>query len=151
MIHTFKGSGIVKKAEVFFFLELFCFFNGPVDAGNLISGSAAFSKSSLNIWKFTIHVRLKPGLENFEHFSASVWGECNCVRVWTFFGIAFLSDYQNNGILLGSHEISIMTSLCFCSVSLIPGLQLKEKEVLPPKWPRKEEWWPSLSKTLPKN
>ena len=62
--------------------------------GNLISGSSAFSKFSLNIWKLTVHVLLKPGLENFEHYFASVWDECNCVAVWTFFGIAFLWDWN---------------------------------------------------------
>ena len=72
MIHTVKGFGIVNKAEVDIFLELSCFFDDPVDVGNLISGSSAFSKSSLNIWKFTVHVLLKPGLKNFEHYSASV-------------------------------------------------------------------------------
>ena len=66
MIHRVKGFGIVNKAEVDVFLELCCFFNDPTDVGNLISGSSAFSKSSLNIWKFTVHVLLKPGLENFE-------------------------------------------------------------------------------------
>ena len=66
MIHTVKGFGIVNKAEVDVFLEFSCFFNDPADVGNLISGSSAFSKSSLNIWKFTVHVLLKPGLENFE-------------------------------------------------------------------------------------
>ena len=65
VIHTVKGCGIVNKAEVDVFLELSCFFDDPADVGNLISGSSAFSKSSLNIWKFTIHVLLKPGLENF--------------------------------------------------------------------------------------
>jgi len=66
LIHTIKGFGIVNKAEVDVFLELSCCFDYPVDVGNLISGSSAFSKSSLNIWKFTVHILLKPGLENFE-------------------------------------------------------------------------------------
>ena len=70
VIHTVKGFGTVNKTDVF--LELSCFFDDPVDVGNLISGSSAFSKSSLNIWKFTVHVLLKPGLENFEDFFASV-------------------------------------------------------------------------------
>ena len=65
MIHTVKGFGIVNKAEVDIFVELSCFFNGPVDVGKLISGTSAFSKSSLNFWKFTDHILLKPGLENF--------------------------------------------------------------------------------------
>ena len=81
-------------AEVDVFLELSCFFDDPVDVGNLISGSSAFSKSSLNIWKFMVHVLLKPGLENFEHYFASVWDEYNCVVVWAFFGIAFLGDWN---------------------------------------------------------
>ena len=72
VIHTVKGFGIVNKAEIDVFLELPCFFSDTVDVGNLISGSSAFSKSTLNIWKFTAHVFLKPGLENFEHYFASV-------------------------------------------------------------------------------
>ena len=66
MIHTVKGFGIVNEAEIHVFLELSCLFNDPADVGNLISGSSAFSKTSLNIWKFMVHVLLKPGLENFE-------------------------------------------------------------------------------------
>ena len=81
VIHTVKGFGIVNKVEVDVFLELSCFFDDPVDVGNLISGSSAFTKSSLNIWKFTVHVLLKPHLENFEHYFASMWDECNCVVV----------------------------------------------------------------------
>ena len=81
--------GVINKAEIDVFLELSCFFDHPVDVGNLISGSSAFSKTSLNIWKFMVHVLLKPGLENFEHYFTSVWDECNCAVVWAFFGIAF--------------------------------------------------------------
>ena len=92
VIHTVKGFGIVNKAKISVFLELPCFFDDPVDVGNLISGSSAFSKSSLNIWKFTVHVLLKPCLENFEHYFSIMWDECNCVLVWTFFGIAFPWD-----------------------------------------------------------
>ena len=72
VIYTIKGFGAINKAEVDVFLELSCFFNDPADVGNLISGSSAFSKSSLNIQKFTLHVLLKPGLENFEHYFASM-------------------------------------------------------------------------------
>ena len=72
VIHTIKGFGIVNKAEIDVFLELSCFFNDQADVGNLISGSSAFSKSSLNIWKFLVHVLLKPSLENFEHYFARV-------------------------------------------------------------------------------
>ena len=94
--HTVKGFGIVNKAEIDVFLEFSCFFDDPVDVGNLISGSSAFSKTNLNIWKFTVHVLLKPGLENFEHYFASVWDECNCAIVWEFFGIAILWDWNEN-------------------------------------------------------
>ena len=69
---TVKGFGIVNKAEIDVFLELSCFFDDPVDIGDLISGLSAFSKTSLNIWKFSVHVLLKPGLENFEHYLTSV-------------------------------------------------------------------------------
>ena len=72
VIHTVKGFGIVHKAEIDVFLELSCFFDDPTDVGNLIFGSSAFSKSSLNIWKFTVHILLKPGLENLEHYFTSV-------------------------------------------------------------------------------
>ena len=72
VIHTVKGFGIVNKTELDVFLELSCFFNDPLDVGTLISGSSAFSKSRLNIWKFTVHALLKPGLENFENYFTSV-------------------------------------------------------------------------------
>ena len=81
VIHTVKGFGTVNKAEIDVFLELSCFFHDPVDVGNLISVSSAFSKTSLNIWKFTVHVLRKPGLENFEHYFTSVRDECNCALV----------------------------------------------------------------------
>ena len=81
VISTVKGFGVVKKAKEDVFLELSCLFDDPVNVGNLIFGSSAFSKSSLNIWKFIVHVLLKPALENFEHYFASVWDECSCVVV----------------------------------------------------------------------
>jgi len=96
VIHTVKGFGIVNKAEVNIFLELSCFFDDPTDVGNLISGSSAFFKTSLNIWIFMVPVLLKPGLGNFEHYFAGLWDECNCAIVWTFFGIAFLWDWNEN-------------------------------------------------------
>ena len=96
VIHTVKGFGTVNKAEIDIFLELSCFLDNPMDIGNLISGSSAFSKSTLNMWKCTVHVLLKPGLEKFEHYFASVWDECNCDVVWAFFGIAFLWDWNEN-------------------------------------------------------
>ena len=80
------------------FLWNSCFFDDPADVGNLISGSSAFSKTSLNIRKFTVHILLKPGLENLEHYFASIWDECNCAVVWTFFGITFLWDWNENNL-----------------------------------------------------
>ena len=96
MIHTVKDFSVVNEAEVDVFLEFSCFSYDPTDVGNLLSGSSAFSKSSLNISKFSVHVLLKPSLENFEHYFASMWDECNCVVGWTFFGIAFLWDWNEN-------------------------------------------------------
>ena len=96
VIHTVKGFSTVNEAEVDVFLEFSFFFYGPLDVGNLISGSSAFSQSSLNIWKFSVHILLKPSLENFEHYFASVWNELNCAVVWAFFGIAFLWNWNEN-------------------------------------------------------
>ena len=93
---TVKGFSIVNEAEVDVFLEFPCLLYDPMNVGNLISGSSAFSKSSLNIRKFMVCILLKPGLENFEHYFPSVWDECNCAVVWTFFGIAFLWDWNEN-------------------------------------------------------
>ena len=81
VIHRVKCFGMVNKAEIDVFLELSCFFNDPADVGNLISGSSAFSKTSVNIWKFTVHVLLKLGLENFECYFDSIGDECNRVVV----------------------------------------------------------------------
>ena len=81
VIHTVKGFGVVNKAEIDVFLELSCFFDDPEDVGNLISGSSALSKTSLNMWKYTADVLLKPGLENFEHYFTSVCDDCNCAVV----------------------------------------------------------------------
>ena len=96
VIHTVKGFGIVNKAEIDVFLELSCFFDEPTDVGNLISGSSAFSKTSLNIREFTVHLLLKAGLENFEHYFTSMWDGCNCAVVWAFFCIAFLWGWNEN-------------------------------------------------------
>ena len=95
VIHTVKDFSIVNKAEIGVFLELSCFFDDPADVSNLICGSSAFPKTSSNIWKFTVHVLLKPGLENFEYYF-SMWDECNCAVVWAFFGISFLWDWNKN-------------------------------------------------------
>ena len=81
VIHRVKGFHIVNKAEIDVFLELACFFVDPADVGNLISGSSAIPKSSLNIQKFPVSILLKPGLENFEHYYAGMWDECSCAVV----------------------------------------------------------------------
>ena len=96
VIHTVKGFGIVNKAEIDVFLELSSFFDDPAYVGNLISGSSAFSRTSLNIWKFMVHILLEFGLENFEHYFPGVWDQCSCVVVWAFFGITFLWDWNQN-------------------------------------------------------
>ena len=106
VIHTVKGFGIVNKAEIDVFLELSCFID-PSDVGNLILSSSAFSKTSLNIWKFMVHILLKSGLENFKHYFISVWDECNCAVVWAFFGIAFLWDWTQR------HHSSILHTLSY--------------------------------------
>ena len=95
-IHTVKCFGIVNKPKVDVFLELSCFFDDLTDVGNLFSGSSAVYKSSLNICKFMVHILLKPHLENFENYFASMWDECTCVVVWTFFGISFLLGWNEN-------------------------------------------------------
>ena len=94
VIHTVKMFSKVNEAEIDIFLEFSCFFYEPTDVGNLISGSSTISKSSLNFRKFSLHGLLKPHLENFEYYFASVWDECNCAIVWTFFGIAFFWDWN---------------------------------------------------------
>ena len=96
VIHIVKGFSVINEEEGDIFLEFSCLFYDSVDFGNLISDSSAFSKFSLNIWKFMVHILLKPGLENFEHYFASLWDECNCAVVWVFFGIAFLWDWNEN-------------------------------------------------------
>ena len=96
VIHRVKSFSVVNEAEVDVFLEFSCFFYDPVDVGDLISDSSVFSKSSLNIWEFFVHILLKPSMENFEHYFASVWNEHNCAIIWTFFGIAFLWNWNEN-------------------------------------------------------
>ena len=93
VILTVKGFSRVSEAELDVSLEFFCFFDDPMDVGNLISGSSAFSQSSLYIWMFSVHVLLKSHLKDFEHYFASLWNEHNCVAVWTFFGIALPWDW----------------------------------------------------------
>ena len=96
VIHRIRSFGIVNEVEVDVFLEFPGFFYDPADAGNLISYYSAFSKSSLYTWKFLIHILLMPSLKDFEYYFVNIWNEHNCTVVWTFFGIAFLWDWNKN-------------------------------------------------------
>ena len=96
VIHTVKGFNIVNETEIDVFLGFSCFFYDPTDVGDLISVSSMFSKSSLYIWKFSVHILLNPSLKDFEHYLAIMWNECNCIVVWTFFDIALLWDWNEN-------------------------------------------------------
>ena len=111
VVHIVKGFGIVNEADVDVFLELSCFFCDPMDVGYLISGSSGFLKSTLNSWKFSVQILLKPGLENFEHYFASVWDECNCVLVWAFFGVAFLLGWNENWLFPALQSLLSFPSL----------------------------------------
>jgi len=127
---THKGFGIVNKAEIDVFLELSCFFDDPVDAGNLISGSSAFTKSSLNIWKFTVHILLKPGLENLEHYFISVWDGCNCAVVWAFFGIGMKTDVFQLTFPVATAEFSKFAGILSAALSQhhLPGFEIAQLE-----------------------
>ena len=133
VIHTIKGFGIVNKAEIDVFLELSCFFHDPADVGNLISGSSGFSKTSLNIRKFMVHILLKPGLENFEHYFTSLWDMVEVITVfhllrhvwlfvtpWTAACQAFLSFSISQSLLkfmfidLAMLSISFPVTFFFC-------------------------------------
>ena len=113
VIHTVKGFGILNKTEIDVFLELSCFLDDSADVGNLISGSSAFSKSSFNIWKFTVHVLLKPGLANFEYYFASLWDECKCAVIWTFFGFPFLGIGMKTNLFQSSAHCWVF-QICCC-------------------------------------
>ena len=115
VIHTVKGFSVVNEAEVDVFQEFSFFFYDPVDVGNLISGSSAFSKSSLYIWKFSVHMLLKPSLKDFEHYFASMWNKCNCAVVWTFFGIVLLWDWNESWLFSVLWPLlSFPTLLAYC-------------------------------------
>ena len=96
VIYTVKGFSVVNETEINVFLELSCFIHDLTDVGNLISVSSAFSKSSLYIWKFSVHILLKTSLKDFEHYLASMRNKCNCPIVWTFFSTALLRDWSEN-------------------------------------------------------
>ena len=130
--HIVKGVSIVNEAEVDVSLEFPCFFYDPMDVGNLISGSSAFSKTSLNIWKFSVCLLQKPSLKDFENNLASVWNECNCMVVWAFFGIAFLWDRNENCPFqsVATAEFSKFASVLSAALSQhhLPGFEIAQLE-----------------------
>ena len=111
-----KGFSIVNEAKVDVPLEFPCFLYDPTDVGNLISASSAFSKSRLYLWKFLVHILLKPSLKDFEHYVASVWNEHNCAVVWTFFGIALLWDWNENWAFPVPQPLLSFPNLLACAV-----------------------------------
>ena len=127
MIHTVEGFSIVNKAEIDVFLELSCFFDHLIFVDHLISGSSAFSKTSLSIWKFTVHVLLKPGLENFEHYFTGMWDECSCVVVWAFFVTSpryqVLKPYLPELLAIGSEMVSLYLPLILSRVFILFTVQ----------------------------
>ena len=94
VIHTVRASSIINETEIDVFLKYPCFFYDPMNVGNMISGSSAFSKSNLYIWNFSVHILMMPSLKDFEHDLAPMWNKCNCIVVWIFFGIAFLWNWD---------------------------------------------------------
>ena len=123
--HTVKGFGIVNKAEIDVFLKFSRLFDDLADVGNLISGSSAFSKSSLNIWKFPVHILLKPGLENFEHYFTSGWDEHNWAVVWAFFGIALVLPLWKLWALSENfHSLRLHVTECQWIQSLFSGYRI---------------------------
>ena len=113
VIHIVKGFSIVNEAEVNVFLEFSCFIYDPTDVGNLISGSPTFSKSNLNIWKFSVHILLKPSLKDFEHNLTSLWNECSCTVVWAFFSLHFFGIGMNTDFFspVATAEFSIFAGI----------------------------------------
>ena len=136
VIHTVKGFGIVNKTKIDVLLELSCFFNDPTDVGNSISGSSAFSKSSLYICKFTVHVLLKPGLGNFEHYFASIWhlvvvGQYNGGGGGKYLTFALLSTSQiaikiENLLIFLGHSSFLLNNFHFLSFTHLPIIYIEE-------------------------
>ena len=133
VIHTVKGFNVVNEAEVdVFFLKFPYFLYDPMNVWYLISGSSAFSKTSLFIWKFLVHVLLKPSLKDLEHYLASMWDECNCEVVWTFFGIVFLWDWNVNWsfLVLGHCWVFQICWYIECSTLTAVSFRIKKKNQL---------------------
>ena len=122
---------MVNKAERDVFLELSCFFNDPADVGNLISGSSVCSKCSLNLWKFTFHILLKPQLENFEHYFASMWDEFNCAIVWAFLALPFFGIRMKTDLFQSSgHGTVFQISLEISKIAAILSAALSQHHLL---------------------
>ena len=130
VIHIVKGFSVLNKAEIDVLLEFPCFLYDTRNVDNYISASSAFSKSSLNIWKLTVYILLKPGLENLGHYFASVWDECNCAVVWTFFGIAFLWDWNENWPFPATAELSKFAGILSAALSQhhLSGFEIAQLE-----------------------
>ena len=126
VILTVKGFGLGNKAEVVF-LEFSCFLDDPMDVDNLISGSSAFAKSSLNIWIFLVDILLKPDLENFEHYFASLWDEYNCVVVWTFFDTGMKLTFSSPVPLLNFFKFAGISSAALSQHYLL-GFEITQLE-----------------------
>ena len=114
-----KVFHVVSKVEVDTFLEFLCFLCDPTNVGNLISGSSVFSKSGLYIWRFLVHILLKPSLKDFEHYLASMWNECNCSIAWTFFGIALLWGWNENWPFPILYQCLVFQICCHIEYSII--------------------------------
>ena len=145
VIHTVKGLGIVNKAKIAVFVELSCFFDDPSDVGDFISGSSAFSKTSLNTWMFMVHILLKPGLENFEHYFTSMWDECNCAVVWAFLALPFFGIGMKTGLFQSCGHCWVFqigwysehSPPCMCQHSLLRtvlSMNGTKYQALPPAW-----------------
>ena len=143
VIHTVKGFSVVNEADVF--LAFSCFFYDPVDVGNSIFDSSAFSKSSSNIWEFSAHLLLKPSLENFEHYFASMWNECNCSVVWTFFGIEMETDlFQSCGHCWVYGEPLVFLFVLWTSEPREPACREDTGTNTEKEMERSEETWPRI-------
>ena len=127
VIHNFKGFSVVNKTKMDVFLEFSCFFYDPMDVDNLISGSSAFAKSSLNIWIFLVDILLKPDLENFEHYFASLWDEYNCVVVWTFFDTGMKLTFSSPVPLLNFFKFAGISSAALSQHNLL-GFEITQLE-----------------------
>ena len=138
MIHTVKRFSVVNETEVDIFLEFPRFLGDPANVGNLISGSSDFSKPSLNIWKFSVHVMLKPSLLNFEHNLTSMGDEWNCLVVWTFFSIALLGNWDRDWPFPVLWPLLLVFQICWhikCSTLMASSFRVLNSSTGIPSYP----------------